>query len=67
MSEYQYIAFRAIDRPLTEKELEFAQTQSSRANITRWSFENEYHYGNFRGDANALLRKGFDVYLHYAN
>ena len=67
MSEYQYIAFRAIDRPLTEKELEFARTQSSRADITRWSFENEYHYGNFRGDANALLRKGFDVYLHYAN
>ncbi len=67
MSEYQYIAFRAVDRPLTEKEMKFARTQSSRADITRWSFENEYHYGDFRGDANALLRQGYDVYLHYAN
>jgi len=35
MSEYQYVAFRAIDRPLTDKELEFAESQSSRAEITR--------------------------------
>jgi hypothetical protein len=67
MSEYQYIAFRAVDRPLTDKELEFAHTQSSRAEISRWSFENEYHYGDFSGDPEKLLRGGYDVHLHYAN
>ena len=67
MSAYQYVAFRAIDRPLTDRELVYAQKQSSRAEVTRWYFENEYHYGDFRGDANGLLRHGFDVHLHYAN
>ena len=67
MSEHQYVAFRAVDRPLTDKELAFARTQSSRAEISRWSFENEYHYGDFRGDVNKLLHSGYDVYLHYAN
>jgi hypothetical protein len=42
VSEYQYVAFRAVDRPLTDKELKFAEQQSTRAEITRWSFQNEY-------------------------
>jgi hypothetical protein len=67
VSEYQFLAFRAIDRPLTDKELEFARSQSSRAEITPWSMENEYHFGDFHGDAAELLRRGFDVHLHYAN
>ena len=67
MSEYQYVAFRAIDRPLTDEELEFAETQSSRAEITRWSFTNEYHYGDFGGDSEKLLLNGYDVHLHYAS
>lgn len=67
MSEYQYIEFRAVDRPLTDGELDFAQAQSTRAEITRWSFRNEYHFGDFRGDAEGLLRHGYDVHLHYAN
>ena len=67
MSEYQYIAFRAIDRPLTDRELAFAEKQSTRAEISRWSFTNEYHFGGFRGDVNGLLRHGYDVHLHYAN
>lgn len=67
MSEYQYVAFRAIDRPLTDKEIEFAESQSSRAEITRWSFDNEYHFGDFRGDPEKMLQCGFDLHLHYAN
>jgi len=67
LSEYQYIAFRAIDRPLTDRELAFAKKQSTRAKISRWSFANEYNFGDFRGDANGLLRHGYDVHLHYAN
>ena len=67
MSEYQYVAFRAVDRPLTDAELKFANSQSTRAEISRWSFQNEYHYGDFHGDVNGLLRRGYDVHLHYAN
>ena len=67
MSENQYIEFRAVDRPLTDSELKFAEKQSTRAQISRWSFQNEYHYGGFRGDVNGLLRRGYDVFLLYAN
>ncbi len=67
MSEYQYVAFRAVDRPLTDRELAYAEKQSTRAEISRWSFENEYHYGDFHGDVEGLLRHGYDVHLHYAN
>lgn len=67
MSEYQYVAFRAIDSPVSAKNLQYMHRQSSRAKITPWSFENEYHYGDFRGDAEEMLRRGYDVHLHYAN
>jgi len=67
LSEYQFFAFRAVDRPLTQRELVYARQQSSRAEITRWHFENEYHFGDFRGSADGLLRHGYDVHLHYAN
>jgi hypothetical protein len=67
MSEYQYVGFRAIDAPLSDRQLEYMETQSSRAEITRWSFDNQYHYGDFRGNPVAMLRRGYDVHLHYAN
>jgi hypothetical protein len=67
MSEYQRIAFRAIDGPVSEKNLEYMRRQSSRAEITPWSFDNEYSYGDFRGDAAEMLRRGYDFHLHYAN
>jgi hypothetical protein len=41
--------------------------QSSRAEITPWSFDNEYEYGDFGGDAVQMMRRGFDLHLHYAN
>ena len=67
MSEYQYIEFRAVDRPLTDNELAYAGKQSSRAEFSRWSFTNEYHYSDFRGNVDGMLRHGYDVFLHYAN
>ena len=48
MSEYQYVGFRAIEKPVTEKNLEYMHSQSSRAEITPWSFDNEYHFGDIR-------------------
>lgn len=67
MSEYQYIGFRAAEKPVRDKDLEYMRQQSSRAEITPWSFDNEYHYGDFRGDALNMLRRGYDIHLHYAN
>ena len=67
MSEYQYFEFRAVDRPLTDKELTYARKQSSRAEISRWCFTNEYHFGDFHGNADGMLLRGYDVFLHYAN
>lgn len=67
MSEHQIIAFRAIDGPVSEKNLAYMERQSSRAEITPWSFDNEYHYGNFRGNALEMLRRGYDMHVHYAN
>jgi hypothetical protein len=67
MSEYQYVGFRAIDGPVSGKNLEFMERQSSRAEITPWSFDNEYHYGDFGGNEVEMLRRGYDFHLHYAN
>jgi hypothetical protein len=67
MSEHQIVAFRAIDGPVGEKNLEYMEQQSSRAEITPWSFDNEYHFGDFRGNADEMLRRGYDLHLHYAN
>lgn len=67
MSEYQYIAFRAIDAPVSKTNLEFMRKQSSRAEITPWSFDNEYHFGDFHGNAQEMLRRGYDFHFHYAN
>ncbi len=67
MSEYQYIAFRAIDGPVGERNLAYMQRQSSRAEITPWSFDNEYNFGDFHGDTLEMMRRGYDIHLHYAN
>ncbi|MGO9112343.1 MAG: hypothetical protein ACLP9L_24195 [Thermoguttaceae bacterium] len=67
MSEYQFVHFLAIDRPLDDDQLEFMQRQSTRAEITPWEFTNEYHFGDFHGNAREMLQYGYDVHLHYAN
>lgn len=67
MSEYQYVAFQAVDAPLNDKQLEFAQQQSTRAKVSRWSLSVGYNYSSFRGDVDGLLRRGYDVYLQHTN
>lgn len=67
MSEYQYVEFRAIDGPVSDENLEYMQKQSSRAEITAWSFSNEYNYSDFRGNVLEMLRRGYDMHLQYAN
>lgn len=67
MSEYQWVAFRAIDAPVSAANLEFMRKQSSRAEITAWSFENTYHFGDFHGNVHEMLRRGYDFHVHYAD
>ena len=50
-----------------DKQLAFMRRQSTRAEITEWEFTNEYDFGDFHGDAKEMLRRGFDIHLHYAN
>ena len=57
MSEYQYYEFMALDRPLTEKQIQEVRGFSGRAKITVTSFVNEYNFGSFRGDVTAFLTK----------
>jgi hypothetical protein len=67
MSEYQFVAFRAVDSALSDRQLAYAEKQSSRADLSRWEMSVDYHYSDFRGDTDGLLRRGFDVFLQYAN
>lgn len=67
MSEHQVVMFRAVDAPLNDQQLAYAQKQSSRAEVSRWSFSVEYNYSEFRGDADGLLRHGYDVFLQHTN
>lgn len=67
MSEYQYLYFAAVDKPLDDQQLAYMRRQSTRAEVTRWQFQNEYHYGDFHGNSMEMMRRGYDVHLHYAN
>ena len=50
MSEYQYYEFQAIDRPLTDKQMQELRKYSTRATITPTSFVNVYNWGSFKGN-----------------
>ena len=67
MSEYQYYEFLAIDRQLTSEEMSALRALSTRANITAVSFTNEYHWGDFKGNPDDLMKRFFDAYVYVAN
>jgi len=67
MSEYQYYEFRAIDRPLTVKEMAELRSYSSRARITPMSFTNDYAWGSFKGNVDVWMENYFDAFLYLAN
>ena len=56
MSEYQYIGFRAAEKPVSDKDLEYMRKQSSRAEITPWSFDNEYDFGETISRGSSIFR-----------
>jgi len=67
MSEYQYYEFRAVDRPLTQKQMAELRSCSSRASISPDSFVNEYNWGDLKGDPDRWMEKYFDAFLYLAN
>lgn len=67
MSEYQYFEFVALDRRLSPNEQAELRRYSSRAQITAHSFSNEYHWGDFKGDAADWMARYFDAHVHVAN
>ena len=67
MSEYQYYEFKAVDKPLTEKDMQALRNLSTRARITPTSFVNEYNWGDFKGNPLKLVERYFDAFLYVAN
>jgi hypothetical protein len=67
VSEYQYYEFQAIDRRLSAKEMGELRSYSTRARITSTGFVNDYSWGAFKGDEDALMEKYFDAFLYFAN
>ncbi|MEY9929996.1 hypothetical protein ABH926_004638 [Catenulispora sp. GP43] len=67
MSEYQYYEFLALDQPLTDEQYEQVRALSTRAEITRTRFVNEYQWGDFRGNPSALMDLCYDAHLYFAN
>lgn len=66
MSEYQYYEFAAIDGPISDEGLRYAQGCSSRANVSRTRWQNTYTFGDFHGSVNTLL-KYYDIHFYIAN
>ncbi|HTT18133.1 MAG TPA: hypothetical protein VMG82_04265 [Candidatus Sulfotelmatobacter sp.] len=67
MSEYQYYDFRAIDRPLTKREMAALRSISTRAAISTTSFTNHYEWGDLKANPSKLLEKYFDAFIYFAN
>ncbi|WP_194895105.1 hypothetical protein [Catenulispora pinisilvae] len=67
MSEYQYYEFLALDQPLSDDAYEYVRDLSTRAEITRTRFVNEYQWGDFRGNPSALMDLCYDAHLYFAN
>lgn len=67
VSKYQYYEFLTIDRPLDDDEQAEVRSLSTRARITSTSFVNEYHWGDFKGDARRLMERYYDAHLYVAN
>jgi len=67
MSEYQYYEFLAIDRMLSPAQQKELRALSTRAEITKTRFTNEYNYGDFRGDPDELMARYFDAMVYVTN
>ena len=67
MSEYQYYEFLAIEKPLDDIDFNWVRGISTRAEITRTHFVNTYHWGDFKGDPEAMLERCYDAFVYDSN
>ncbi len=67
MSEFQYYEFLAIEKPLSEDDIDDLRSISSRAYITATSFTNVYNWSDLKGDPEELMKRYFDVHIYVAN
>jgi hypothetical protein len=56
MSEYQYYEFVAVDGPISDEGMRYAEGCSSRAEVSRMRWRNVYDFGDFRGKVETLLK-----------
>jgi hypothetical protein len=66
MSEYQYYEFVAVAGPISDEGLRYARGCSSRAEVSRFRWRNVYHFGDFHGNEETLL-KHYDAHFYIAN
>lgn len=67
MSEYRSYEFVALDRPLTALQMAELRAISTRAEITKARFWNEYHWGDLKADPRKLVERYFDAHLYFTN
>ena len=67
MSQYQYLEFLAVDRPLMAREMDHLRAISTRAQITPVSFINEYSWGGLKADPRDFMRHFFDAHVFISN
>ncbi|MEO1401512.1 MAG: hypothetical protein AAFV72_09745 [Cyanobacteria bacterium J06635_1] len=67
MSEYQLHEFQALDRALTNADLTYLRSLSSRVELTATSARFNCSYGDFRDDPVKVLERCFDIILYQAN
>lgn len=66
MSSYQQYEFLALDGPISDKGLRYAQSCSSRAEVSRYRWVNSYHWGDFSGSVDRLLEY-YDAFYYFAD
>ena len=67
MSEYQFYEFKAIDKPLSEKDRNEIGNWSSRTNPSNTGVTFTYSYGSFPKDEIKVVEKYFDAMFYIAN
>lgn len=67
MSEFQSYEFVCFDRALTHAEMAKLRSISTRAEITRTRFYNEYNFGDLKADPADLLAQYFDAFFYLSN
>ena len=66
MSEYQYYEFAALDGPISDEGLHYAENCSSRADVSRVHWRNVYNYGDFHGSVDRMLQH-YDAHFYIVN